>query len=162
MNNMRFNFAAFAALADANITAELREHGVDDLVDNDPELAAAIKAIEIENKAKAIRDAAEGIVALKGITNAQIVVLVEQLREVRRQERDILAKIAAVNKAKEFGAATRNYMPLLSLLTNGCIPHEYRELAAKINELPEKQGDKNVSPEPTQKRVRRVSAIPAK
>ena len=138
-NRIHVNFTAFAALADANLNAELREHGVQDLVENDPELAEAIAAIEKESKANAIRAAAEGIVALKQASNEYIAGLVDQLREIRRQERSVLAQISVVNKARDFAAATRNYMPLISIVTGVGIPMQYMPLMAAFEKWePEK------------------------
>ncbi len=38
------------------------------------------------------------------------------LRAVRNKERDVLAKIKAINEAKEYAAETRNYLPLLNAI----------------------------------------------
>ena len=126
------NCAAFARLADAAINAELREHGVDDLVENDPELKAAIEQIESESRAVAIKDAAQGIVELKRLSNSKIESLVSQLRSTRARERELLAQIASVNKAKDFAAATRNYLPLIGEVTGRMHP-EFTELAHAID-----------------------------
>ena len=133
-NTARYiNFAAFAALADAARSKEFSEHGVQDMVQNDPELTAAIEAIEAESRAVAVRSAAEGIVALKDDANLTIASLVSQLRTIRQQERLVLASIAKVNKAREFAAATRNYLPLITLVARCDIPVEYRDLVTALD-----------------------------
>ncbi len=109
------NVTTLVALADSQLNAELKEAGCN-IITNDAELNEAINSMVAEEKASKLKEAARSIVVTMEASNHAIADLVMTLRAIRSKERDVLAKIKAINEAKEYAAETRNYLPLLNAM----------------------------------------------
>lgn len=78
--------------------------------------SALQKAISQQLKARdeeVVQTAASIIIDLMDETQSSIDSHVESLREVRRQQNDLLSKIKVLDRAKKYGAETSNYIPLM-------------------------------------------------
>ena len=110
------DFSVLLTLANFNDNAELKAAGVDDLISNDDELQKAIAVMQEKERGEAIQNAAKVILELSKDSNRVIESLVTDLRDIRQAEKNVLAKMKFINRARAYGKATRNYLPLLRAL----------------------------------------------
>ncbi len=98
-------------------------------LDKDSDLAIALGVIMAEEKQAKVKAAAEEIRKLLGNTNHDISVIVDGIRTARMNEQFLLKKLARINTAKAYGAATMNFLPLVSALqgdTQHQVPDDFQ------------------------------------
>ena len=108
------NHATLLKLAGINNDQDLyKELGIasDDL--NNTEFGAALKELQAEETKAVIKEAAKEVLELVKQSNEMTARLVNELREIRRQEKMVLAGIKQIERAKQYAAQTNNYIPLL-------------------------------------------------
>lgn len=101
-------------MANPSLNRDLLQHGVSDLLDEDLRKALD-QAMEEERRVNAVA-AAQEILALSRQAMDALKVEVEKLREIRREERQVLGRINAINEAKQYATETRNFLPLMNKL----------------------------------------------
>jgi len=114
-NTMKqINITVLASLANADQKDEFSTN-----IANMPEpLKAALAVKRDAQAAKVWEDAATLILSIYESAQEQTQTHVQKVREARKQEAQHLAKIAAINRAKAYGEATNNYLPLAALCGN--------------------------------------------
>ena len=114
-NTMKqINITVLASLANADQKDEFSTN-----IANMPEpLKAALAVKRDAQAAKVWEDAATLILSIYESAQEQTQTHVQKVREARKQEAQYLAKIAAINRAKAYGEATNNYLPLAALCGN--------------------------------------------
>jgi hypothetical protein len=114
-NTMKqINITVLASLANAEQKDEFSTN-----IANMPEpLKAALAVKRDAQAAKVWEDAATLILSIYESAQEQTQTHVQKVREARKQEAQHLAKIATINRAKAYGEATNNYLPLAALCGN--------------------------------------------
>lgn len=109
-----FAVAALMALADINLKKDLQAAGVGTMSDN--VFAAALQEAVAAQQKEAVKNAANEVLAMFGAAQEQITDHVASVRALRREVNSRLANIQAINRAKMYGEATNNFLPLAALL----------------------------------------------
>lgn len=129
------NKAAFLALAKA-ATDEFS--GNDDFTALPEEIKAALQEQIADAKKDAAKIAAREIMTLFGETKQETEKQVDIIRQSRRNEKEALAQLAKINRAKTYALISGNYFPLMAL-TNPAVKYELRhtEGGDKLIEVPD-------------------------
>lgn len=109
-----FAVTALMALADINLKTQLQAAGINTVSDN--VFAAALQEAVADQQKEAVKNAANEVLAMFGAAQEQITDHVASVRELRREVDSRLASIQAINRAKMYGEATNNFLPLAALL----------------------------------------------
>ena len=103
-----------AGINDENeIMAEL---GLSDDTIVNSEFSSALKEMQEEDRKKAMKNAAKEVIDLLKHTKSSTDQLVAEIRCVRQREKKLLGAVKQIQLAREYGAETSNYIPLLVAL----------------------------------------------
>lgn len=111
------SFETLMKLAGINDNSELMtELGLID--DNLPgnEFSAVLLELQEEERKDAMKNAAKDVIELLKHANTSTELLVSRIRVVRQTEKELLAYVKKVQAAREYGAETSNYIPLVIAL----------------------------------------------
>jgi len=111
---MNIDLTNLARLADTRLNAEMAQFGVKGMI---PEQFREALARVQEEEARMLTDqAAKSVLALYKQSEDHVMNLVGELRQLRRAEQRVLALLNQMNRAKAYGAATGNFLPLAVMM----------------------------------------------
>lgn len=130
------NINALITLTDQSTRNELKDLGIDTAL---PEaVRVAYEKKKADEQAAAASQAADLIISLERHRNEKLMKQADQLRFIRKQEKEIKAQMTMINRAAAFGRKTMNYVPLHTLLIGGFRPDGMsREDWEKLSKVPD-------------------------
>lgn len=138
----------------------MNAHTVGTLADAD--LATAVTALKNEQRREKIQSAAEIIVRLEALAIKQQQGLVEEVRRARQMERNNLNALKAIQRAMNYGLATNNYLPLMSMLgmiaATSCETIKLMQVPEDWSEVPPDVGSDTVAGTTVRQRAKRSDA----
>lgn len=160
---MNIDLTNLARLADTRLNAEMAQFGVKGMI---PEQFREALARVQEEEARMLTDqAAKSVLALYKQSEDHVMNLVGELRQLRRAEQRVLSILGQMNRAKAYGAATGNFLPLAVMMGITPPPGVNKELLTVPDTWADAKSEEPqtpAQPSPTARKPRRRNAQVAK